>query len=155
MAISFVVLVTLVSCGNEAKKMSQGLIIICRIFIYYLFPLVDCLVVPATCGAIADCLCIRFASSLPCTRLAVASPSPPVALLPLAVAVPPLAIAVPPVAVVVPPVALLPLAVAMPPLAIVVPPVAVVVPPVAVVDCCVFITPLLDFDGAGRRWRHP
>jgi hypothetical protein len=28
MAISFVVLVTLVSCGNEAKKMSQGLIIL-------------------------------------------------------------------------------------------------------------------------------
>ena len=45
-------------------------------FIYYLFPLVDCLVVPATCGAIADCLRILFASSLPCTRLTVASPSP-------------------------------------------------------------------------------
>ena len=149
--------------------MSQGLIIICRIFIYYLFPLVDCLVVPATCGAIADCLCIRFASSLPCTRLAVASPSPPVALLPLAVAVPPLAIAVPPVAIVVlpfavivPPVTLLPLAVAVPPLAIVVPPIvvvvppdAVIVPPVTVVDCCVFVTSSLDFDGSGRRRRHP
>ena len=41
-------------------------------FIYYLFPLVDCLFVPATCGAIADCLHILFASSLPCIRLAVA-----------------------------------------------------------------------------------
>jgi hypothetical protein len=45
-------------------------------------PLVDCLVVPATCGAIADCLRILVASPLPCRRcrrLAVASPplSPP------------------------------------------------------------------------------
>ena len=25
----------------------------------------------------------------------------------------------------------------------------------AVVDCYVFVTPSLDFDGAGCRWRHP
>ena len=43
--------------------------IICR-------ALVDCLVAPATCGAIAECLCIHVASSLPCSRLTVASPSP-------------------------------------------------------------------------------
>jgi hypothetical protein len=42
------------------------------------YALVDCLVAPATCGAIADCLHILVASSLPCSRhrLAVASPSP-------------------------------------------------------------------------------
>ena len=40
------------------------------------YPLVNCLVAPATCGAIADCLRILVALSLPCTRLAVASPSP-------------------------------------------------------------------------------
>jgi hypothetical protein len=40
------------------------------------YPLVDCLVAPATCGTIANCLHILFASSLPCTRLAVALPSP-------------------------------------------------------------------------------
>jgi len=40
------------------------------------YPLVNCLVAPATCGAIADCLRILVASLLPCSRLAVASPFP-------------------------------------------------------------------------------
>ena len=54
--------------------MSQGLIN--YLYIYICYPRVDCLVAPATCGAIADCLRILVALSLPCTRLAVASPSP-------------------------------------------------------------------------------
>jgi len=41
------------------------------------YPLVDCLVAPATCGAIANCLCILVASSLSCSCLAIASPLPP------------------------------------------------------------------------------
>ncbi len=44
-----------------------------------MIPLVDCLVAPATCGAIADCLRILVASLLPChclVAVAVASPSP-------------------------------------------------------------------------------
>ena len=40
------------------------------------YPLVDCLVAPATCGSIADCLHILVALLLPCTRLTVASMSP-------------------------------------------------------------------------------
>jgi hypothetical protein len=36
--------------------------------------LVDCLVAPATCGAMADCLCILVASLLSCSRLTIASP---------------------------------------------------------------------------------
>ena len=40
------------------------------------YPLVDCLVAPATCGAIADCLRILVALSLSCSHLAIASPSP-------------------------------------------------------------------------------
>jgi hypothetical protein len=40
------------------------------------YPLVGCLVAPATCGAIADCLHILVASSLPCSHLAIPSPSP-------------------------------------------------------------------------------
>jgi len=94
----------------------------------------------------------------------------PVALLPLAVVVPPVAVVVPPVAVVVPPDACLPLAVVVLPVAVIVPP---LLPspcrpllsscrlspcfalPAAVADCYVFVTPSLDFDGAGRRLRHP
>jgi hypothetical protein len=45
---------------------SDLLLLICH-------PLVDSLLVPATCGAIADCLCILAALSLPCSRLAVTS----------------------------------------------------------------------------------
>jgi len=40
------------------------------------YPLVDCLVAPATCGAIADCLRILVALSLSCSHLTIASPSP-------------------------------------------------------------------------------
>jgi hypothetical protein len=40
------------------------------------YPLVDCLVAPATCGAIADCLRILVASSLSCSHLAIASMLP-------------------------------------------------------------------------------
>ena len=40
------------------------------------YPLVNCLVAPATCGAIANCLCILVASSLSCSCLTIASPSP-------------------------------------------------------------------------------
>ena len=41
------------------------------------YPLVNCLVAPANCGAIADCLRILVASSLPCHhRIVVASPLP-------------------------------------------------------------------------------
>ena len=48
------------------------------------YPLVDCLLAPATCGAIAGCLHILVASSLPCTScLAVTSPSPCHSLTPL------------------------------------------------------------------------
>ena len=42
MAISFVVLVTLVSCGNEAKKMSQGLIILFDSIYLLLYLLSSC-----------------------------------------------------------------------------------------------------------------
>ena len=41
------------------------------------YPLVDCLVAPATCGTIADCLPILVASLLPCTRRRLAVASPP------------------------------------------------------------------------------
>jgi hypothetical protein len=53
-------------------------------------PLVDSLLVPATCGAIADCLCILAASSLPCSRLAVTSSplSPAIVIIASAVAAP-------------------------------------------------------------------
>jgi len=51
-------------------------VIICIITVIC-YPLIDCLDAPATCGTIADCLCILIASSLPCRRrIAVASPSP-------------------------------------------------------------------------------
>ena len=40
------------------------------------YPLLDCLVAPAICSAIADCLRILVASSMPCSRLAVALPLP-------------------------------------------------------------------------------
>ena len=48
------------------------------LFVIYIicYPLVDCLVAPATCGAIADCLSILVALSLSCSRLAIALPSP-------------------------------------------------------------------------------
>ena len=47
------------------------------LFVVYIicYPLVDCLIAPATCGAIADCLCNLVALSLSCSRLAIASPS--------------------------------------------------------------------------------
>ena len=40
------------------------------------YPLVDCLVAPAICGAIANCLHILVASLLSCSRLVIASPLP-------------------------------------------------------------------------------
>jgi len=39
--------------------------------------------------------------------------------------------------------------------AVVAPVIADAVITAAVVDCYVFVTPSLDFDGAGRRQRHP
>jgi hypothetical protein len=74
MAISFVVLVNLVSYGYEPKKVSAKVWFVIDYSICY--PLVDCLVAPATCDIIADCLCILVASPLPCSCLVVALPSP-------------------------------------------------------------------------------
>ena len=80
MAISFVVLVTLVSCGNEAKKMSAKVWLLVIYIICY--PLVNCLVAPChlrchswlpshpCCLVIAlspsHCCCLAVASPLPC-----------------------------------------------------------------------------------------
>ena len=46
------------------------------LFLIICYPLLDCLVAPAICSAIADCLRILVASSMPCSHLAVALPLP-------------------------------------------------------------------------------
>jgi hypothetical protein len=66
MAISFIALVTL----EKMSAMSDLL------FLIICYPLLDCLVAPAICSAIADCLRILVASSMPCSRLDVALPLP-------------------------------------------------------------------------------
>ncbi len=76
MTISFVVLVILVSCRNEAKKRSAKVWYLLLIYNYFL--LSSCWLPRCPCHLQRHSRCLRilFASSLPCSRLAVALPSP-------------------------------------------------------------------------------